>query len=66
MHIYALLFVAESGTLYIYYYGWDKMKEGLMKWLHSQHVCHSERDRDGSHVLANSWIGFHDVSSRSR
>ena len=26
MHIYALLFVAESGTLYIYYYGWDRMR----------------------------------------
>ncbi len=34
MHIYALMFVAESGTLYIYYYGWDKMREGIMKWLH--------------------------------
>jgi len=31
MHIYALMFVAESGTLYIYYYGWDKMKEGFLK-----------------------------------
>jgi cytochrome d ubiquinol oxidase subunit I len=34
MHIYALMFVAESGTLYIYYYGWDKMKEGFLKWIH--------------------------------
>ena len=23
-----LTFVAESATLYIYYYGWDKMREG--------------------------------------
>jgi len=34
MHVYALMFVAESGTIYIYYYGWDKMKEGLLKWIH--------------------------------
>src|SRR3989338_2066557 len=25
MHVYALLFILESGTLYIYYYGWDRM-----------------------------------------
>ena len=34
MHIYALMFVAESGCLYIYYYGWNKMTDGLLKWLH--------------------------------
>ena len=31
MHVYALLFVAESGTLSIYYYGWDRTSEGFMK-----------------------------------
>ena len=35
MHIYALLFLAESGSLYIYYYGWDAMSEGFLKWVHA-------------------------------
>jgi cytochrome bd-type quinol oxidase subunit 1 len=36
MHIYALLFILESGILYIYYYGWDAMNDdnGVMKWSH--------------------------------
>ncbi|MBI5197735.1 MAG: cytochrome ubiquinol oxidase subunit I, partial [Nitrospirae bacterium] len=35
MHIYALLFLAESGTLYLYYYGWHKMDQGFLKWIHA-------------------------------
>ena len=36
MHIYALLFILESGTLYVYYYGWDRMNDdnGNWKWTH--------------------------------
>src|SRR5437667_9631750 len=34
MATYALLFIAESGTLYIYYYAWDMMRGGLLKWIH--------------------------------
>ena len=58
MHIYALLFVAESGTLYIYYYGWDRMKEGLLKWLHLSISVVLNIIGTTLMFLANSWIGF--------
>jgi len=34
MWIYAALFFVESFTLYLYYYGWDRWKEGRAKWAH--------------------------------
>ena len=34
MWIYAGLFFIESFTLYLYYYGWDRWKEGRAKWGH--------------------------------
>ncbi len=58
MHIYALLFVAESGTLYIYYYGWDKMKEGFLKWIHLSMSVVLNVIGTTLMFLANSWIGF--------
>lgn len=58
MHIYALMFVAESGTLYIYYYGWDKMKEGLLKWIHLSMSVILNVIGTVLMMLANSWIGF--------
>lgn len=58
MHIYALMFVAESGTLYIYYYGWDRMKEGLLKWLHLSMSVILNVIGTTLMMLANSWIGF--------
>ena len=58
MHIYALMFVAESGTLYIYYYGWDKMREGVMKWLHLSMSVVLNVIGTVLMFLANSWIGF--------
>src|SRR5919106_941685 len=58
MHIYALTFVAESGTLYIYYYGWDKMKEGLLKWIHLSMSVILNVIGTLLMFLANSWIGF--------
>ncbi len=58
MHIYALMFVAESGTLYIYYYGWDKMKDGLLKWLHASMSVVLNVIGTVLMFLANSWIGF--------
>ena len=58
MHIYALMFVAESGTLYIYYYGWDKMKEGMLKWLHASMSVVLNVIGTVLMFLANSWIGF--------
>ncbi len=58
MHIYALMFVAESGTLYIYYYGWDKMKEGFLKWIHLSMSVVLNVIGTVLMFLANSWIGF--------
>jgi cytochrome d ubiquinol oxidase subunit I len=34
MWIYVGLFFAESFTLYLYYYGWDRWKAGGAKWAH--------------------------------
>ena len=34
MWIYAGIFFAESFTLYLYYYGWDRWKAGRAKWGH--------------------------------
>ncbi|MGD9852613.1 MAG: cytochrome ubiquinol oxidase subunit I [Nitrospirales bacterium] len=58
MHIYALLFVAESGTLYIYYYGWDRMKEGVLKWVHLSIAVVLNAIGTVLMFLANSWIAF--------
>jgi len=58
MHIYALMFVAESGTLYIYYYGWDKMTAGFLKWIHLSMSVVLNVIGTLLMFLANSWIGF--------
>src|SRR5574341_521787 len=34
MWVYAGLFFFESFTLYLYYYGWDRWKQGKAKWAH--------------------------------
>jgi cytochrome bd ubiquinol oxidase subunit I len=58
MHLYALLFVAESGILYIYYYGWDKMSEGFLKWIHLTMAVVLNVVGTVLMFLANSWIAF--------
>lgn len=58
MHLYALLFVAESGTLYVYYYGWDKMRTGLLKWVHLSMSVILNIIGTVLMCLANSWIAF--------
>lgn len=58
MHLYALLFVAESGTLYIYYYGWEKMKTGFLKWIHLSLSVVLNTIGTVLMFLANSWIAF--------
>ena len=58
MHLYALLFVAESGILYIYYYGWDKMSEGFLKWVHLSMAVVLNGEGTVLMFLANSWIAF--------
>src|SRR3989449_833088 len=58
MGIYALVFLAESWALYLYYYSWDRLSEGGHKWFHAAigvvvNVC-------GTLLLflANSWVSF--------
>jgi hypothetical protein len=59
MHIYALLFLAESGTLYIYYYGWDKMNDGgFLKWIHATLGVLLNVFGSVLMMLANSWSSF--------
>ncbi len=58
MHVYAFMFVAESGVLYIYYYGWDKMTEGIMKWVHLSICVVLNVIGTLLMFLANSWIAF--------
>ena len=58
MHIYALLFLAESGTLYIYYYGWDRMAHGFAKWVHACLGVLLNVFGTVLMMLANSWASF--------
>jgi cytochrome bd-type quinol oxidase subunit 1 len=58
MHIYALLFLAESGTLYIYYYGWDRMGQGFLKWIHACMGVLLNVFGSTLMMLANSWSSF--------
>jgi cytochrome bd-type quinol oxidase subunit 1 len=58
MHIYALLFLAESGTLYIYYYGWERMSEGFAKWVHATLGVLLNVFGTTLMMLANSWASF--------
>ena len=58
MHIYALLFLAESGTLYIYYYGWDRMSTGFAKWVHASMSVLLNIFGTVLMMLANSWAAF--------
>ena len=58
MHIYALLFLAESGTLYLYYYGWHNMEEGFLKWIHASIGVLLNVFGTTLMFLANSWSTF--------
>jgi cytochrome d ubiquinol oxidase subunit I len=58
MWIYAGLFFVESFTLYLYYYGWDRWKEGRAKWGHW--VLGILLNVWGTVVMliANSWLTY--------
>src|SRR5437879_11944036 len=58
MGIYAMVFLAESWALYLYYYSWDRLSKSGYKWFHAAigvvvNVC-------GTLLLflANSWVSF--------
>ncbi len=59
MHVYALMFLAESGVLYVYYYGWDRMKDDpFMKWILCSVSVLLYLFGTVLMFLANSWATF--------
>lgn len=59
MHVYALMFLAESGILYVYYYGWDRMKDDpFLKWVHVSMSVLLNLVGTILMFLANSWATF--------
>ncbi len=60
MHVYALLFILESGTLYVYYYGWDRMNDsnGLLKWSHLSISLLLNTIGLALMFFANTWVAF--------
>jgi hypothetical protein len=59
MHIYALMFIAESSLLYVYYYGWDRMKDDkFLKWIHCSLSVLLNLVGTMLMYLANSWASF--------
>jgi len=58
MGIYALVFLAESGALCLYYYSWDRMNEGGLKWIHAAFGVMLNVFGTILLFLANSWVSF--------
>ncbi len=60
MHVYALLFILESGVLYVYYYGWDRMNDdgGFWKWTHLSICLFLNTVGLVLMFFANTWVSF--------
>ena len=58
MFYYALLFFAESATLYIYYYGWHWLQGGFRKWVHLTLGLLLNAVGTVLMFLANGWLTF--------
>ncbi len=58
MWIYALVFFAESATLYMYYYGWDRWKMGRAKIGHWGLGLLLNLWGTIALLIANSWLTF--------
>ena len=58
MFYYALLFFAESATLYIYYYGWHWLQGGFKKWVHLTLGLLLNAVGTTLMFLANAWVTF--------
>lgn len=58
MFYYALLFFIESASLYIYYYGWQRMQGGFLKWLHLTIGLVLNAAGTTLMLLANAWLTF--------
>ncbi len=55
--IYALLFFAETFTVYLWYYGWDWLS-GSRKWIHVGLGILSNLFGTAILLVANSWVTF--------
>ena len=58
MGIYAMVFLAESGAICLYYYSWDRMSEGGLKWIHAAFGVVLNVFGTILLFLANSWVSF--------
>ena len=58
MFYYALLFFAESATLYVYYYGWHWLQGGFRKWVHLTLGLVLNAVGTALMFLANAWLTF--------
>jgi cytochrome bd ubiquinol oxidase subunit I len=58
MLYYALLFFAESGVLYVYYYGWHWLQGGFRKWVHLTLGLLLNAVGTTLMFLANAWVTF--------
>lgn len=56
--VYALLFFTESVLLYLYYYGWDALRNGNGKWVHLSLGLLLNVAGTTLLVVANSWATF--------
>ena len=58
MPIYALVFMAESTLLIVYYYSWDFLRHGTGKWVHATLGVLANAMGTALLFLANAWIAF--------
>jgi cytochrome bd-type quinol oxidase subunit 1 len=58
MLAYALLFFAESASLYVYYYGWHWLQGGFKKWVHLTLGLVLNGVGTLLMFLANTWVTF--------
>ncbi len=56
--VYAFLFFAESGFLYIYYYSWYRWRYGNSKWVHLTLGLMLNVAGTTLLLLANAWVTF--------
>lgn len=58
MPIYAFVFMAESILLIVYYYSWDRLRQGTDKWIHATLGVLANATGTALLFLANAWIAF--------
>jgi cytochrome bd-type quinol oxidase subunit 1 len=58
MPIYALVFLAQSSCLVIYYYSWERLGAPARKWLHATIGLVANTCGAVLLLLANGWISF--------